>query len=512
MQKSKRTLLAPFGVGTVDQALLGVLQTNHFFVRLVGLSHKVVVFDEVHAYDAYMNTLFEHLLHWLRAIGTSVIILSATLPAATRSRLVKAYTGKELPAGTSGRSPYPALTIVAANELPRTLPLTPPEDIAIGLHWLTSRDSQAIMDFLDKELAEGGCAAIICNTVKRAQDVYLALKGLDIPVDDLILFHARYPAAWRKEREDRVLRKFGKPDKDGEDYRPRKAIVVATQVIEQSLDLDFDVMISDLAPIDLLIQRAGRLHRHSIRDQSRHNLPRRLVITRPDIGDDGLPSFGDDALIYEPYVLLQTYRLLREKGEITLPSQTVELIEFVYGGRSDAGDPQWARALKGTFDELIQNARKAHYKARNQLVGVVSDSQLILQTNRGLEEDDPAVHQSFRAKTRDIASSISLICLHQTAEGLLLEPDNSNTLCDLATIPNPEQTREFLHHTLTMQNWVLVNHFAEQLVPSGWRKNAVLRHTRPVIFQDGVYVFTYDDHTYTLRLTTDLGLQMTKEA
>ncbi|MFQ5575632.1 MAG: CRISPR-associated helicase Cas3' [Anaerolineae bacterium] len=521
MQKSKRTLLAPFGVGTVDQALLSVLQTKHFFVRLFGLSHKVIIFDEVHAYDTYMNTLFEHLLTWLRAVGTSVIILSATLPAATRQRLVKAYTGQDLPPPDEATpSPYPALTIAGANQSPQTLPLTPPRDTTIGLHWLKSdwpniknRDPQNIVSFLQAELAEGGCAAVICNTVKRAQEVYLALKAanLNIPKDDLILFHARYPAAWRKEREDKVIKKFGKPDDEEGDHRPRKAIVVATQVIEQSLDLDFDVMITDLAPIDLLIQRAGRLHRHPFRDAARpKHLTRRLVITQPDLHEQS-PDFGNDVFVYERYILLQTYRLLQNETEITLPGQTVALIEGVYGRKPDADDAEVVQAYR----EMMRNNHTAHIKAQKQLVGDVTDFQLLYQTNLGLDEDNPAVHQSFRAKTRDIALGVSLICLHQTETKLLLDPDKPDTACDLEVVPNAEQTREFLRRMLTVQNWVLVNHFADQAVPSGWHKNAVLRHTRPVIFENGTYIFTHTqngkEQTFILSLDPDLGLQLQKE-
>ena len=91
--KRKRGLLAPFAVGTVDQALMSILQTDHFFVRLFGLSHKTVIFDEVHAYDTYMDELFYRLFRWLKVVGTSVIVLSATLSESSRRALVEAYTG-----------------------------------------------------------------------------------------------------------------------------------------------------------------------------------------------------------------------------------------------------------------------------------------------------------------------------------------------------------------------------------------------------------------------------------
>ena len=286
----KRTLLAPFGVGTVDQALMSVLQTRHFFVRLLGLSHKVVIFDEVHAYDTYMNTLFHRLLTWLNAIGTSVIVLSATLPAQTRRDLVKAYTGQDLPEETPA---YPMLTL-ANSERQQTKTLPPPTSHSLELMWCAEREPDALALSLQRELAEGGCAAVICNTVGRAQAIYRALEAarqcgkLDIERENLILFHGRFPPIWRRRIEESVRKKF---EKGGQ--RPQRAIVVATQVIEQSLDIDFDLMISELAPMDLLIQRAGRLHRHSSNDEHRYGLPRRLIVIEPDSKADGTPHFGN---------------------------------------------------------------------------------------------------------------------------------------------------------------------------------------------------------------------------
>ena len=112
----KRSLLAPFGVGTVDQSLISVLQTRHFFVRLFGLSHKTVIFDEVHAYDTYMSTLFQRLLAWLRAVGASVVLLSATLPAQTRRELVQAYAGNNADVPDAAIRPSPGPRAVRSDD------------------------------------------------------------------------------------------------------------------------------------------------------------------------------------------------------------------------------------------------------------------------------------------------------------------------------------------------------------------------------------------------------------
>ncbi len=158
------------------------------------------------------------------------------------------------------------------------------------------------MQELKSRLAGGGCAAVICNTVIRAQEIYFALKEANfIAEDHLTLFHSRFPPAWRKKIEAKVLGQFGK-----EGARPEKAIVVATQVIEQSLDLDFDLMVSDLAPVDLLIQRIGRLHRHQRDVRPSGLLAPQMLIARP-AGDANAPDFGSSRYIYAPFILWRTW-------------------------------------------------------------------------------------------------------------------------------------------------------------------------------------------------------------
>lgn len=521
VQRSKQTLLAPFGVGTVDQTLLSVLQTNHFFVRLLGLSHKVLIFDEVHAYDTYMSTLFERLLKWLNAIGTSVIMLSATLPSTTRQKLVKAYTQQSLPPHPHHPNPYPAVTIAHADQPPQTIPLSKPADVELQLNWLDNGQPQTILDFLHSELAEGGCTAVICNTVKRAQAIFECLeqarrKGeLDIAEENLILFHARFPFAWRKPIEEKVLAKFGKPDPAHGDRRPQphqKAIVVATQVIEQSLDLDFDVIVTELAPIDLLLQRAGRLHRHTRRDATRHH-PRRLTILSPVRNDDnGIPDFGASGFVYEPYLLLQTYRQLQRphtRPKLLIPQETAVLIESVYTDTVQERDAVWRDALQTAHQQMKIERRKQTGKAKRPLIKPPEDYRLLSQTILGLEEDNPTVHQTFQAKTRDIAPSITLICLFHHPDGITLAPDDGQPFDH--TVPlTPDIARDLWKNSISVHNWALINHFApqEDTLPASWKKHPVLKYSRPVIFSAGKYLFEQNDTPYQLQLSQTLGLQL----
>lgn len=491
----KRSLLAPCAVGTVDQALMCVLQARHFFVRLFGLSEKTVIFDEVHAYDTYMSTLFQRLLGWLRAMGTSVVLLSATLPAQTRHDLLEAYAGHPVDLAPVE---YPAITW-ASVESAGIVPLPRPEDRCVTLEWL-SREPDTVVDTLRAALREGGCAAVICNTVARAQKIYLAIKGARlVPADALTLFHARYPFAWRDEIEKGVLARFGKTG-----TRPERAIVVATQVIEQSLDLDFDVMISDLAPIDLIVQRAGRLHRHPGRVRPAPVAEPHLYLA-VDAAGDAAPDFDRDVYVYAPYLLLRTYLTLRGRDALTLPGDVAALIEAGYGDEPlPDTPPTLIAALEAAWLKMQQDDDKNEYEARKRLVGKPTFDGLLNETSAGLEEDDPNVHAAFQALTRLGPPTISLVCLHETPAGLNTEPDGSGVFIDLARKPDAETTKALARATVGVSNRAAVDHFRAYEPPPAWRKHALLYDHRVAVFINGVY--TCDG--LTLRLSHKLGLEI----
>lgn len=499
----KRTLLASFGVGTVDQALMSVLQTKHFFVRLFALYQKVVIFDEVHAYDTYMSALFQRLLSWLGAMGASVIILSATLPESTRKELAAAYLGKRpinLPAAS-----LPRLTVVNGQGT-QSISLPATEDRNISLEWL-GLDAKDIAAFLKSELHGGGCAAVICNRVAHAQEVYQAIREAKVTdTENLILFHARFPVVWRNEIEKKVLDRFGK---DSE--RPHKAIIVGTQVIEQSLDLDFDLMVSDLAPIDLLIQRGGRLHRHTKRNKSR---PRklshpRLAIPTPAKSKD-LPNFGNDVYVYEKFLLLQTWLVLQGKNTLALPSETSKLIELVYSEKPDLTgvDPALAAHLRATWDEMRMKQKRDDLEARKRMILKPTDEMLLDKAILGLDEEDPNIHQAFRAMTRLIEPGVSLVCLHQTEDGLALEPDGMGAQIDLYTKPSRELVRELVLRVVTVRRRDVLEYFQAQVAPKGWKEVAALRYHHAGIFEDGIWQL--NGTNILLLLDRDTGLKIQK--
>ncbi|MEX1019533.1 MAG: CRISPR-associated helicase Cas3' [Litorilinea sp.] len=506
----KRTLLAPFAVGTVDQALMSVLQTRHFFVRLFGLSHKTLVFDEVHAYDTYMSTILHRLLGWLRAVGTSVVILSATLPQSTRRKLVEAYTGTPVPETTSVEQlVYPALTVASGQNV-ETFPLPPGDPRTIGLNWV-GQNAGVLEETLRAQLRDGGCVAIICNRVARAQDIYRILEAAElVEPDRLILFHARFPMGRRAEIETQVLDWFGK----GNTTRPHRAIVVATQVIEQSLDLDFDLMLSDVAPADLILQRAGRLHRH--RRDARPQLLQtpNLLLMEPKRTAQNQIDWGGDEYVYEPYILLRSLLVLRDRGDrINIPDDMTTMIEAVYGKPGAEGegvvDSEVAEALAEAYAQMIENEQKAEIEARTRLIANPDHEDLVWLNNHLLAEDRPEVHQSLQALTRLIQPTVSLVCLHMTERGLATDPEGKE-LVDLDVKPATAQTRLLVQCVVSVSHPALYHYFSKQDAPAGWRDHTLLHTHRIVAFTDGICLL--EGIKYALQLSNELGLQILRNS
>lgn len=353
----KKALLANVGVGTIDQALLGVLFSRHQSLRLLGLLGKVLVVDEVHACDAYVIALLRKLLVFHAASGGSAVLLTATLPLDTRDSLVAAFaTGANLPRPQLASAEYPLLTHVGAGQVIEEHVTTRPEvRREVAIDWLAEPD--AVLRRVSKAAAAGQCVCWIRNTVADALEARDALADI-VPAQSLHLFHARYAMGDRLDIEDRVLKLFGKESRA--EVRAGQ-ILIATQVVEQSLDLDFDVMISDLAPIDLLIQRAGRLHRHR-RDASGNPVSpqesaadgrggARLAIHGPEpvmIADEDWfkDFFPRGAYVYPDHARLWLgARLLHEKGGFRMPEDARRMIEGVYA--EDATDSA-PTALQGS--------------------------------------------------------------------------------------------------------------------------------------------------------------------
>lgn len=364
----KRVLLAQLGVGTVDQAMHSVLRVHHQFVRVAALARSVVIIDEVHAYDSYMEVILEHAVRWLGALDVPVVLLSATLPAERRARLTAAwrnvpYDGNELPSADAAMSaPYPQVTEVTRTRLEvSALPEPPPVSRTVELIHTRGRTEEDIARQLTLAASAGAYVAWIRNTVREAQRAFAAVEAATSePQVERSLFHARFRACDRRRVEEGVLAQFGRgrPSATG-----AGRVLVATQVVEQSLDLDFDALVTDLAPIDLMLQRAGRLHRHARPRPMGHEVPR-LTVLAPLASEVEAGKFGPSAYVYDAPTLWLADRALEGRSAWALPTDIRRLVEDTYHPAQRAhrlsAAPERVQALETRrFEEVAVREGKA---------------------------------------------------------------------------------------------------------------------------------------------------------
>jgi CRISPR-associated endonuclease/helicase Cas3 len=470
----KRTLLAPFGIGTVDQTFQSVLRSKHFFLRLFGLSNKIIVFDEVHAYDVYMVEIFKRLLEWLRIVNSSIIILTATLPDSSKSELVNAYFNQEI---EIPKTKFPRLTICEKGV--KVIQLGESISRTVSLDWLADDQLERT---ISEKIGNGGNIAIMCNRVKRVQELYSRISVI-IPEDEITVFHSRYPYYRRAEIEKDILASYGKET----DKRPQRSIVIATQVIEQSLDLDFDLIISDLAPIDLLIQRIGRLHRHSSRFtfQKRPFLfaDPKIYLIYPNLVNNKIPDFGKDCFVYEKYLLERTYFALRSKNALVLPDETDELINEVYSQTKSAfiPDEYWPE-IETHFFKMINKNVNSVYKAENLLIPTPKMKIFGSFSSLMNEDERPESLSLMQVVTRNAPPSVQVVCLNKTESGL--QTMNSGYPINFDAEPGYRAAENCLRSSLTISDNEIVNYFLSTQVPETWKKSAALRSHFPIIFTE----------------------------
>jgi len=374
----KKALLADVGVGTLDQALMAVLPFRHQNLRLLGLNHKILIADEIHAYDAYTGRLLEALIEAHTAGGNSTILLSATLSQRQRQRFTAAFirASASMPiAPGSVHHDYPWLTQVTTQRITGYPVATRPAVARrVGIDWVEQEED--CLARIKQAVAKGQCVAWIRNTVDDAIRSYQQLRG-SIPDDSLLLFHSRFAFQDRLKIENQTLAWFGKTSH----YQRSGKVLIATQVIEQSLDIDLDVLISDLAPVDLLIQRAGRLQRHVRAADGQvltHGVDERpaptLIVLAPLWEDEPsadwlTATMRNTSMVYADRVALWlTQRVLRQQGEIRMPQSARLLIDAVYGFERDVpaglaaagdraeGECYSARALAGNSEIALTAA------------------------------------------------------------------------------------------------------------------------------------------------------------
>lgn len=392
-QSRKRVFLGQVGVCTIDQALLAVLPVRHKFVRGFGLQRSVLIVDEVHAYDSYMHGLLGELLKQQCAVGGSVVLLSATLPSVLRGNLLAAWG-----VGARGEAaPYPVVWHAAGGDVVsfEVAPANRPQPRVVAVEHLRLPGAiadEALLSRLMAAARAGACVGVVLNRVDDAQHLARCLRAIgDVPVD---VFHSRYRYCDRMEKEHVVLADYGRKRATG------GRILVATQVIEQSLDLDFDWLVTQICPVDLLFQRLGRLHRHDRTRPPGFEKPHCTVLSVD--GED----YGSHALIYgNTRVLWRTDCLLRDAAEIVFPEAYREWIERVYVREDWDEEPELVCVEFDKFRCMeIQAQREAIALTRTTMTQFRDEESHVLSLTRGNE--------------------MGLTVLPQTADGLSLDGES----------------------------------------------------------------------------------------
>ena len=437
MRGTRKTMLAPYGVGTIDQVLLGALKAKHSPVRVLGASLGCLIVDEAHALDPYMRRLLIRSLEWLAALGTPVVVLSATMPNKRISELVAAYQrgacGNAEPVEPVPDWGYPMWVAWTAGGWSRCQQIKPrsewevrfdTEDCPSGE--LTRRIAQLAVD----EAGRDRCVLVVRSTIRAAQETYEAVRSLDSTLrqgESVEIIHSRMPQGRRRARSESMLEKFGSET----DSRPERMVLVATQVVEQSFDVDFDLLITDPAPVSALLQRAGRVWRHREHPKG-WQVPVKVVW--PLTGDNQ-PRVSSP--IYSKADMMGSQTCLASNGDeliVRVPSDIPDLVN-----RSDV-------ETEDRFDFDSDMADEAEEAILAHLVG--ADQDMSVAENWAIPcpwQNKPLDTLTGRSDTdethpgsRNRALSVLVIPGERTLEGLKLDDGNTISV-NPASTPTAKQ-------------------------------------------------------------------------
>lgn len=415
----KKSVLDDFVIGTVDQFLLMSLKQKHFALKHLGFTKKAVIIDEVHAYDAFMSEYLLRSIHWLGSYKVPVILLSATLPSSKRNEIILEYIRGYVPEGTKIKPfkeelkkfddvAYPVLTYTDGLKIKQETNFITSKQKEIFINKLEESELNNKLEELSNENVVVG---VVVNTIKKAQEIAKFCESI-YKEDEVVLIHSSFIATERIRIEGKILSMIGKNGK-----RPKKKIIIGTQVLEQSLDIDFDVLITELAPMDLLIQRIGRLHRHEKNDTKRNSKfkkPSVFIVNKSFSKNNFLFGEGTEH-IYEKYLLAKTLCLLPSK--MLLPKDIPNLVEKTYNEDnenipSNINKEQF-REFENIYKTVLKNKKDnaknpfllEKPKTENTIIGIF-DKVSEIKTDEGLE-----------AKVRDIKENIEVIALKKIGDG-----------------------------------------------------------------------------------------------
>lgn len=506
----KQALLADFVIGTVDQLLMAALKQKHVMLRHLGLAGKVVVVDECHAYDAYMNQFLYRALNWLGTYGVPVILLSATLPYAKRTAMIRSYKGLRPTVPAEKKEPwmcskdYPLLTWTDGPDVKQVKVSLGTSERKVKIRKIHDDE---IIPVLQDQLSDGGCAGIIVNTVKRAQQLAVELKQ-KLTDDEIMVFHAGFTMEQKAAIEHKLLERIGKKSQRERNH----FIVIGTQVMEQSLDIDLDLLFTDLCPMDLLFQRIGRLHRHTRKRPAKLQKPTCLVL-----GTDPADGLEEGAkAVYGEYLLMRTRELLPD--QFSLPLDISEYVQNVYDenfiidpAAEEKAFAQYQKVLKekeqAAQTHCLELPRKSkHNQNRNTLEGW-------LDATPDLNE------KQLEASVRDGAEGIEVILLQQCEEpGVFVDVASRKVRFYGDLEPGDDEARQIYRQKVRLPAFMGKGIFGEHVVKELekttkqwvplWLKNPFLSGELFLIFnQEGKTELA----GYTIRYDSFLGLSYEKE-
>lgn len=516
----KKSVLADFVVCTIDHVLMAALMSKHVVLRMLGLTGKVVILDEVHAADEYMQVYLDSALRWLGALNVPVIALSATLPPERRSQMLRAYLeGKaSAPAEIStacaqaeAATGYPLLTTSDSDIEPISVPPSG-RNSRTRVRFLEAEPAE-IADHLLESVADGGCVAAILDTVNRAQQVYESLRphlGADV-----VLLHSRFITADRLKLERELTKRLNASATE----RPKRLVVVATQVIEQSLDLDFDYLVSDIAPLDSLIQRIGRLHRHSRPKDAR---PSRfedatLTITGMARKPDEAPEFDSGCQrVYGKALLLRSaatlFNHLVNNDVIRSPEDVGALVSQAYNPDLEppAGwEDEWAKAE----GERLEKIAKSEERAGNTCIKPPKQKAKSLV---GWLESDA---KDLAASVRDIADSLEVVLVQRGADGMVRAlpwlDEIGGEPVDYANGIAPKLAKEIAKCVVRIPAWLCRGDLGASLISeleadgiASWQESYWLKGMLPLVVDEDC---CRDFRNFTFKYDRSVGLTITEK-
>jgi len=421
---NKRGILADFVVGTIDQLLMGGLKQKHLALRHLALANKVVIIDECHAYDAYMSSYLYLVMSWLGAYKVPTIVLSATLPNSKRKQLIDSYLLKDstpkttavpgyniagsiaVPPKWADTTAYPLLTFTDNQSISQIEPEKSARKLQVKLQRF---DENSLISKLEALLPDGGCVGIIANTVARAQQ-FFKLCVTRFGSDHVVLHHSQFIVPDRMQKESELREQLGPPVDNPN--RPPLLIVVGTQVLEQSLDIDFDTLFTDICPMDLLIQRIGRMHRHTGRKRPSALQEARCYVM--GILENGHYESNSEA-IYSRHLLMNSDILLPD--DLLLPDDISMLVQQAYSekGLEDASafPDEYRTEMQSYQDSIVQKQERASAFQISKPVGGAKTLVGWLDTS----VDVGITGKLGEATVRDSGDSIEVLIIQQHSDG-----------------------------------------------------------------------------------------------